>query len=202
MLSPKHLCPSGTKVLTWDSNRPHCSLPCIWKMSFLYFFSWVSNYSFVVVRRNRCVNLIWLLDQIPTLPGSYMLSIAWKLFHFSFWNSSFFLCRLWFSHTAFCFSWCLWLLSWIQCFYYIGLAKKFIQVFRKMLQKNPNELLASSISSFIFSEWVILFGLNKWLHHLSPWVLPSSTPRLWSGPGRFLGPLHGNQQYSPGSQAP
>lgn len=193
MLSPKHLCPSDTKVLTWDSNRPHCSLPCIWKMSFLYFFLWVSNYSFIV-RRNRCVNMICLLDQIPTLPGSYMLSIAWKRFHFSFWNSSFFVCRLWFSQTAFCFSWCLWLLSWIQYFYYIGLAKKFLRVFRKMLRAfgQPN--------TFVYIFWVSPSIWSKEMaapsFSLGP---PLQDPMLWSGPDRFLGPLHGNHQYSPGS---
>lgn len=58
-------------------------------------------------------------------PGSllrflFMLSIAWKLYHFSFWNSSFFLIyRLQFSYIHFCFSWSFWLPFWIQRLYYI-----------------------------------------------------------------------------------
>lgn len=45
----------------------HFSLPCIWKMSFLYFVSWVSNYPFIAVERKTLRINIRLLHLFLTL---------------------------------------------------------------------------------------------------------------------------------------
>lgn len=45
----------------------HFSLPCIWKMSFLNFVSWVSNYPFIVVERKTLRINICLLHLLLTL---------------------------------------------------------------------------------------------------------------------------------------